>query len=127
MDNIELQSEDVIVAWSTGSIFSVRYLFETKKRIKKLVLISGFNNYVGNVPFVDNINKKFFMKDVSVAKNVADKIICIKSDNDPFITQAALNDFAIKLNAEIINVPNGGHFNANAGYTKFEILLNKIL
>ena len=124
--NIDINNDDIIVAWSTGAIFSIRYLYENNIKVKKLILISGFNNYIGNVPFVDNINKDFFMKDVKVAKDVADDIICIKSDNDPFISQQALNDFANKLNAKIINILGGGHFNSNAGYDKFPQLLSQI-
>mgnify|MGYP001624117406 FL=1 len=92
-----------------------------------MILISGFNNYIGNVPFVDNINKNFFMKDIKVAKDVAEEIICIKSDNDPFISQQALNDFAKELNAKTINILGGGHFNANSGYgEKFEEILKYV-
>jgi predicted alpha/beta hydrolase family esterase len=72
------------------------------------------------------LNKDFFLPNVSVAKNVADEIICIKSDNDPFITQQALNSFANDLGARVINIPNGGHFNSSAGYTQFEELLQVI-
>lgn len=125
--SIDINKDDIIVGWSTGAIFSVRYLYENKIKVKKLILISGFNNYIGNVPFVDNINKNFFMKDVKVAKDIAGKIICIKSDNDPFISQQALNDFANELNAKTINVLGGGHFNADSGYgEKFEELLKEI-
>lgn len=120
---IEICEDDVVVAWSTGAIFSLRYLYENKLKVNKLILISGFNNYIGNVPFVDNINKDFFMDDINLAKNVANEIICIKSDNDPFITQSALNDFAKNLNSSVVNIINGGHFNKNAGYDKFPQLL----
>ncbi len=123
---LELNNDDIIISWSTGAIFSVRYLYENNIKIEKLILISGFNNYVGNIPFVDNINKDFFMQDLTQARNVANQIICIKSDNDPFISQEALNDFSKNLNAETINILNGGHFNINAGYDKFPELLNLI-
>ncbi len=33
---------------------------------------------------------------------------------------------AANLNADFIRLTNAGHFNANAGYTKFEMLLEKI-
>lgn len=124
--NIIINNEDIIVAWSTGAIFSVRYLYENKIKVKKLILISGFNNYIGNVPYVDNINQNFFMKDVRIAKDIAGKIMCIKSDNDPFISQQALNNFAEELNAKTINILSGGHFNSNAGYDKFPELLSQI-
>lgn len=125
-NKIDITSQDMVIGWSTGAIFAVRYLFENKIKVKKLILISGFNNYVGNVPEVDNVNKDFFIKDEKVASGVAQKIICIKSNNDPFITQEALNSFANNLQANIINIQDGGHFNANAGYTKFEELLKLI-
>ena len=125
--NIDINNDDIILAWSTGAIFSIRYLYENNIKVKKLILISGFNNYVGNVPSVDNINKNFFMKDLDVAQNVADEIVCFKSDNDPFISQQALNDFANKLKAKVVNINNGGHFNSNAGYDKFPALLDKII
>lgn len=124
--SIDINKDDIIVGWSTGAIFSVRYLYENKIKVKKLILISGFNNYIGNVPFVDNINKNFFMKDVKVVQNIADEIVCIKSDYDPFISQQALNDFAKDLNAKTINILGGGHFNSNAGYNKFPELLSQI-
>ena len=124
--NLVINNDDIIVAWSTGAIFSVRYLYENNIKVKKLILISGFNNYIGNVPFVDNINKNFFMENVKCAKNVADKIICVKSDNDPYISQQALNNFAEELNAKTINILGGGHFNSNAGYDKFPELLSQI-
>ena len=92
-----------------------------------MILISGFNNYIGNVPFVDNINKNFFMEDVKVAKDISDEIICIKSDDDPFISQQALNDFANELNAQTINILSGGHFNADSKYAdKFEEIIKYI-
>ena len=122
-----IDTDDVVVGWSTGAIFALRYLFENKQFVRQLVLISGFNNYIGNVPNVDKINKDFFMQDERVAKNVAEEIVCIKSDNDTFITQNALNTFATKLEAKIVNISNGGHFNIKAGYDKFEELFKIIV
>ena len=52
-------NDDIVVGWSTGAIFSLKYLYENDIKCNKLILISGFNNYIGNVPFVDNINKDF--------------------------------------------------------------------
>ena len=57
--NIDINDDDIIVGWSTGFICSVRYLYENNIKVKKLILISGFNNYIGNMSFVDKINKNF--------------------------------------------------------------------
>ena len=127
VDSINIEKDDIIVGWSTGAIFAVRYLYENKKYVKKLILISGFNNYVGNVPSVDNINKNFFMQDLSVVSGcVANEIVCIKSDDDPFITQEALNKFAEQLEARIVNIVHSGHFNLKAGFSRFIQLLEEI-
>ena len=126
-DDIKIHDNDIVVGWSTGAIFSLRYLYENNINCKKLILISGFNNYIGNVPFVDNINKNFFMKDIGVAKSVAREITCLKSDNDPFITQKALNEFCNNLEAKVFNIANGGHFNSSAGFDEFPTLLEIIL
>lgn len=106
-EKIEINSDDVVIGWSTGAIFAVRFLFEHKLRVKKLILISGFNNYIGNVPKVDNINKDFFMKSLEEANTVANQIVCFKSDDDPFITQNALNSFASDLKAQLKNIAGG--------------------
>ena len=127
VDGIMIEDKDIVVGWSTGGVFSLRYLYERNIKVKKLILISSFNNYIGSVPYVDNINKDFFMKDEAIAKDIAEQIICIKSDNDPFITQKALNDFAKNLKAKVINIKNGGHFNKTAGFEQFPQLLNEIL
>lgn len=124
--SIQINEDDIVIGWSTGAIFAVRYLYENNIHINKLLLISGFNNYIGHVPFIDNINKDFFMKDISVAKEIAKAILCIKSQNDPFITQDALNNFAKKLDAKTINIKDGGHFNTDAGFQTFPELLKLI-
>ena len=126
-NNINIEQGDIVVAWSTGAIFAVRYLYENKIKVNKLILISGFNNYIGNVPSVDNINKNFFMRDVSMAhKCIAKEIVCFKSDYDPYITQDALNNFASQLGARVVNIINGGHFNQKAGFNKFTQLMDEI-
>ena len=45
-NNIDINNDDIVVGWSTGAIFSVRYLYENNIKVKKLILISGFNNYM---------------------------------------------------------------------------------
>lgn len=127
LNKYKIESDDIIVGWSTGAIFSVRYLLEQNIKIRKLILISGFNNYQGGYPQVDKINSDFFIETESIAKNVAEQIVCIKRDNDPFISQTALLSFANNLNARIVNIAGGGHFNKAAGYTTFKNLLDIIL
>ncbi len=48
------------------------------------------------------------------------------SDNDPYVPLEKAKELAKKLGVELIMVKNAGHFNEKAGYTKFELLLEKI-
>lgn len=47
--------------------------------------------------------------------------------DDPFILQEYLSQFVEYIGGKAIVVPNAGHFNASAGYTKFEAILNELL
>lgn len=63
---------------------------------------------------------------ISNINKYVDKIICIYGDNDPYIPQEVLHDFAQSINAKEIIIPNGGHLNTDAGYTSFEEILKEV-
>ena len=125
-----INQDTVIIGHSTGSICALKYILETKTKIHKLILVSGFNNY-----YPDNEDelhrklnptyyvKKQFIKDIN---NFVEDIVCIYGDNDPYITQDALQEFAKSINAKEVIIHNGGHLNEAAGYTKFDEILNEI-
>ena len=55
------------------------------------------------------------------------KIICFAGDNDPYLPQDVLQRFSTLCGAkEFIIIPNGGHLNAESGYTTFPLLLETI-
>jgi predicted alpha/beta hydrolase family esterase len=61
-----------------------------------------------------------------VRKN-CEKFVCFAGNDDPYTPQDILKDFANKVGAEeFIIIPNGGHLNAEFGYTSFPQLLEKI-
>lgn len=49
-----------------------------------------------------------------------------QSDTDPYVSLGNGKQLAKELGVELTFVPNAGHFNTKAGYTKFEALLEKI-
>jgi len=54
------------------------------------------------------------------------KFYIFHSDNDPYIKLEKAEGMAKNLDIDVILVKNAGHFNKSAGYTKFELLLEKI-
>lgn len=120
----------IMIGHSSGCAFTIKYLIENSIKVDKLILISGFNNYYSNEEndFHNDVNKTFYVNDdeLNKIKELCNKIICIYGDNDPYIPQDVFNDLAIKLNAKRVVIHNGGHLNKEAGYNKFEELLNII-
>lgn len=125
-----INSNSIIIGHSSGCVFTIKYLIENNIKINKLIMVSGFNNYfsVDEDDFHKKVNKSFYVenKDLIKIKNLCDEIICIYGDNDPYISQDIFHDLALNLNAKEIIIKNGGHLNKNAGYEKFEELLEYI-
>jgi len=59
-------------------------------------------------------------------KQQADNFIVFHSNNDPYVSLANGEKLADNLDVLLNFVPNAGHFNQKAGYTKFELLLEKL-
>lgn len=52
--------------------------------------------------------------------------VVFQSDDDPYVSFGNGEELAKKLNGTLNVVPNAGHFNTKAGYTKFKLLLDKL-
>lgn len=125
-----IDDNSVIIGHSTGSIFALKYVLKNKIKIDKLVLVSGFNNYFA--PDKDDVHNKinptYYVEEneVQKIKNYVNEIICIYGDNDPYIPQNILHEFAESIHAKEVVIHNGGHLNALAGYIEFNELLKYV-
>ena len=82
-----------------------------------LVLMCGFNNFLGIDPDYDAVNKPMFLDNLKDVKEYCNDIVCFYSDNDPYVKFETEKSFAGAISNEL---NNGGHINAESGYTKFE-------
>lgn len=121
-----INKDTIFVGRSIAPIFIVKYILESKLHIKALYSISGFNNAFIDHGEYDAVNKSFYVDDISAFPEFCDKRICIISENDPFVKLNFLTTFANDIKAEVVNIKDGGHFNTDSGYTKFEKLLELI-
>ncbi len=123
-----VNEETIFIAHSLGPIFVAKYLIRNKIKIKGLISISGFNNFISGMEEFDNINKSFFLENIklSTLKDYVELIYCFISDNDPYIPFSKLKEFAEIIGGELYVIHKGGHFNTAAGYNKFEKLYNII-
>lgn len=123
LDKLNINENTTIVAHSIAPIFVCKYLINNKLKVKKLIFVCGFNNYLGIDPDFDAVNKPMFIDNLEDIKNYCNDIICFYSDNDPYVKFDVEKSFADSITDKQFIVKNGGHINAESGYTKFEEIL----
>lgn len=122
--NAGLINEDtVIYAHSIAPIFVCHFLVSHKIKVKRLVFVCGFNNYLGINEEYDNVNKSMYFDDVGDVKQYSEEIICFYSKNDPYVKYEVEKEFADTIATKQVIIDDGGHLNAESGYTEFKQLL----
>ena len=92
-----INENTIIIAHSIAPVFVSKFLVENKLKVKKLIFVCGFNNYLG-------INEEY--------------------DNDPYVKYEVEKDFANKIATEQVLIPNAGHINSESGYDTFEDIVS---
>ena len=117
-----INENTIVFAHSIAPAFVCKFLIENKIKLKRLVFVCGFNNYFGVSKEYDEVNRTMFCDNIEEIKNYCSEIICIYSNNDPYVKYEAEKDFADKTATKQIVIENGGHLNKETGYDKFELL-----
>ena len=115
-----INENTVIIAHSIGPVFISKFLIENKVKVKKLIFVCGFNNYLNINKEYDTVNKSMYLNNLEEVKNYAEDIICFYSNNDPYVKYEVEKEFADKVATNQIMIPNAGHINSEAGYDAFE-------
>ena len=126
LNKLELNEKTTIIAHSIAPIFVCKYLIFNKIKVKKLLFVCGFNNFLGVNENFDAVNKSMFINSFDDVKKYCSDIVCYYSDNDPYVNLAFEKEFADKLTTKQYIIKNGGHLNEEFGYTKFKEILNEI-
>ncbi|MEK6963866.1 MAG: alpha/beta fold hydrolase [Nanoarchaeota archaeon] len=122
-----LNEDSILVGHSMGCALILRKLELLDKPVKAVFLVGGFTQDLWNGQYKDIIDS-FFCKSfewVRIKKNAPHAEV-YQSDNDPFVPVLMGEDISEKLDGQFILVKNAGHFNKEAGYVKFELLLERI-
>ena len=118
-----INENTVIFAHSIAPVFICKFLIENKIKVKRLVFVCGFNNYLGINEEYDTVNKSMYLDNLSDIKKYCDDIVCFYSDNDPYVRFECELEFANQITENQIIIKGGGHLNAESGYTEFNDLL----
>ena len=123
----EINEQTIFVAHSLGCIFLLRTLEKLPHKIKAAVFVSPpigvepILNYKADSAFSGGFNF-----DWKALRTKADNFVVFHSDNDLYVDIANGKKLAKELGVELDFIPNAGHFNAKAGYTKFDELWSKL-
>lgn len=122
-----LEGESIFVGHSLGPAFILNVLEQLEKPVKACFFAAGFVGKLENPKF-DELNKSFAERefDWGKIKENCPSFFVFQSDNDPFVSKEKGEELAGRLGTELIMVKEAGHFNDNAGFTEFPLLLKKI-
>lgn len=123
---LDINENTIIIAHSIAPAFVCKYLINNKIKVKKLIFVCGFNNYLGIDSDFDVVNEPMFLDNLEDIKNYCNDIVCFYSDNDPYVPFVVEKSFADTISNKKFIIKNGGHINAESGYIKFEEILKFI-
>ncbi len=119
-----INENTIIFAHSAAPSFICKYLAERKIKVKRIVSICGFNNYLGINEDYDTVNRTMYSDTIEDIKKYCDDIVCYYTENDPYVKLEAEKSFADSIATKTVVIKDGGHLNAESGYTEFEELLD---
>lgn len=122
---LKIDENFVLIGTSTGAAFLVKWLGDTKKKIKKLILVAPVT---GREKCNEWLNKEYkdFKIDESI-KNRVDEIIVFYSNNDKPERLESAKLYSKKLSAKLIELKGRGHFiEKHMGTDEFPELLEEI-
>ncbi len=123
LDDLNINENTIIIAHSIAPVFICKYLISKNIKVKKLVFVCGFNQYLGINEMYDAVNKPMFVDNIVIIKDYCTDITCYYSDNDPYVSYAAEKSFADTIANQQYVIKSSGHINAESGYTVFEEIL----
>ena len=126
LNKLNINDGTIIIAHSIAPIFVCKYLITNQIKVKKLIFVCGFNNYLGIDFDFDTVNEPMFIANFDDVKKYCEDIVCYYSDNDPYVKYDVEKEFADKLTDKQYVIKNGGHIYVETGYTKFEEILKEI-
>jgi hypothetical protein len=122
-----INKDTILIGHSLGGLFLLRVLERLETPVKAAVFVSAsagvkpIKFYQGDYDFAGG-----FEFDWAKIKKSARYFEAFHSDTDKMVCLGNGEELAKRLGVELNIIPNAGHLNAKAGYTKFPELLDKL-
>ena len=121
-----INEDAILIGHSLGGIFTLRILEKLKHPVKAAFFVG---TPVGVRPILNyNRDNSFsgFSFNWSIIKTNAKYFVVFQSDDDPYVGFDNGKKLSRELGIKLSFIPNAGHFNKKAGYTKFDELFRKL-
>jgi len=127
LEKLKIGENSVLIGHSAGGAFLVRWLGETKKKIKKLILVSPGKAEGWHMRYLDNLYGSKTYKDIQEFVNEKIILFTAKDDYPHHITNAY--NYEKELPAKVVCFEKGfGHFvEKSMGTKEFPELFEKII
>lgn len=118
-----ISANTTFITHSLGGIFLVKFLLENNIKVKKIIFVAAFNHI--EFEKETELYDSFYVeeKNLENLKRLCQEMICIYSNNDPYIPVENATSFANKIGAQKVLLENAGHFTGKYGYREFKELL----
>jgi predicted alpha/beta hydrolase family esterase len=117
----EVAEHDILVGHSCGGAFLVRWLGDTKQKVKKLILVAPWKISAGQEEYYG------FEIDKTIPERVGE-IVMFTSDDEEEDGKESVKIFHGALGGKLIELPKHGHFDRESmGTEEFHELLHEIL
>lgn len=126
-----LGAYDVLIGHSCGASFLPHLVLNQNLKPKAIIMVAAFSSEIG-LPDYDRLNQTFFLPDNVLEKARIHfeqnriKAVLFHGDNDPYVPLLQAQHIAARLNVPLSIIRNGGHLNAEFGYTQFPDLIDVI-
>tara|TARA_Y100000034_G_C6767757_1_gene342345 strand:+ start:147 stop:716 length:570 start_codon:yes stop_codon:yes gene_type:complete len=125
-EKLKIDGETILIGHSCGCAFLVRYFGDTKKKVKKLILVAPWK-----IPDKNNeVEENFYNYSINDSvKLQVDEIIIFTSDNEEEDGKKSAKIFQEALNGKLIELKGYGHYNTqeDMGTEEFPELLEEII
>ena len=113
-----------LIGHSLGATFLLRVLESQKAPIAQSVFVAGLLGPIGIAEY-DQLNSTFIETsyDWGTIQRNAGAVVCLSGENDPYVPAEQGEELAAKLGIKNNLIHQGGHLNAEFGYTSFQALL----
>lgn len=120
--------DTVLIGHSLGAVFMLRLLERLSTPIRGALFVAGFLGELG-LPEFDTLNASFVRAPFrwgEIRRNRGFARV-YHGENDPYVPLSQAQELSREIGAALVQIPGGRHLNAEAGYIKFELLLNDLV